>query len=289
MSAVVYLTLLRPHQWIKNFFLIAPMLFSFNLTLYNIIKVFEGVLIFSLCASAVYVFNDIHDLNEDRQHPEKSKRPIASGEISISTAFILAIIIYSISLGLAWWLNKGFFSVLIVYTILNVLYTLKLKHIPILDIVIIAIGFILRLYAGAALIDVAVSMWIVLVTFLLALFLILAKRRDEYLHYVNGKIVRKNIDGYNLELLNAGMVLLAAVTLVAYIMYTVSPDVIARMGNDKLYFTTGFVIVGILRYMQLTFVYGNSGSPTKLLLKDVFLQVDIVLWLLPFYVIHLVG
>jgi len=265
------------------------LLFSFNLTLYNIIKVFEGVLIFSLCASAVYVFNDIHDLNEDRQHPEKSKRPIASGEISISTAFILAIIIYSISLGLAWWLNKGFFSVLIVYTILNVLYTLKLKHISILDIVIIAIGFILRLYAGAALIDVAVSMWIVLVTFLLALFLILAKRRDEYLHYVNGKIVRKNIDGYNLELLNAGMVLLAAVTLVAYIMYTVSPDVIARMGNDKLYFTTGFVIVGILRYMQLTFVYGNSGSPTKLLLKDVFLQVDIVLWLLSFYVIHLVG
>jgi 4-hydroxybenzoate polyprenyltransferase len=216
MSAVVYLTLLRPHQWIKNLFLVAPMLFSFNLTLYNIIKVFEGILIFSLCASAVYVFNDIHDLNEDRQHPEKSKRPIASGEISISTAFILTIIIYSISLGLALWFNKGFFSVIIVYTILNILYTLKLKHIPILDIVIIAIGFILRLYAGAVIIDVDVSMWIVLVTFLLALFLILAKRRDEYLHYVNGKIVRKNIDGYNLDFLNAGMVLLATVTLVSY-------------------------------------------------------------------------
>jgi hypothetical protein len=142
-------------------------------------------------------------------------------------------------------------------------------------------------FAGAVLIAVTPTMWIVLVTFLLALFLALAKRRDDCLLAQGGLKTRKNIDGYNLELVNAAMVLMAAVTLVSYIMYTVSPEVVVRFGSDYLYLTALFVIVGILRYMQITFVEENSGSPTKLLLKDRFLQLTLVGWVMSFGLIKL--
>jgi len=278
--------LLRPHQWVKNFFIAAPMFFAFMITLHNVLLVVAGIAIFSLCASAVYVFNDIYDVVEDRQHPEKRKRPIASGQISIKFAWLLAFVLFSVSITVAYFFNINFFIILIVYVAINIFYTMVLKHIAIVDITIIAIGFVLRLFAGASIINVQTSMWIVLVTFWLALFLALAKRRDEYLHYINGKKVRKNIDGYNLEMINAGMVLLATITVVAYIMYSVTPAVMERMGSDKLYLTSIFVVVGILRYMQLTFVYEKSGNPTDVLLTDRFLQMVIALWLLSFYVIH---
>jgi len=282
-------SLLRPHQWVKNFFIAAPMFFAFMITLHNVLLVVAGIAIFSLCASAVYVFNDIYDVVEDRQHPEKRKRPIASGQISIKFAWLLAFVLFSVSITVAYFFNINFFIILIVYVSINILYTMVLKHIAIVDITIIAIGFVLRLFAGASIINVQTSMWIVLVTFWLALFLALAKRRDEYLHYINGKKVRKNIDGYNLEMINAGMVLLATITVVAYIMYSVTPAVMERMGSDKLYLTSIFVVVGILRYMQLTFVYEKSGNPTDVLLTDRFLQMVIALWLLSFYVIHVLA
>ena len=282
-------SLLRPHQWVKNFFIAAPMFFAFMITLHNVLLVVAGIAIFSLCASAVYVFNDIYDVAEDRQHPEKRKRPIASGQISIKFAWLLAFVLFSVSITVAYFFNINFFIILIVYVSINILYTVVLKHIAIVDITIIAIGFVLRLFAGASIINVQTSMWIVLVTFWLALFLALAKRRDEYLHYINGKKVRKNIDGYNLEMINAGMVLLATITVVAYIMYSVTPAVMERMGSDKLYLTSIFVVVGILRYMQLTFVYEKSGNPTDVLLTDRFLQMVIALWLLSFYVIHVLA
>lgn len=280
------LILLRPHQWLKNAFIAAPMFFAFQFTFENIIKICLGILIFSLCASAVYVFNDIHDVKEDRKHPEKKERPIASGQVSITTASVLALFLCSTSLIFAFMLQKMFMFIMIVYILLNILYTLILKHIAIVDITIISIGFVLRLFAGSAIIGIETSMWIIIVTFLLALFLALAKRRDDYIHFIEGKKVRKNIDGYNLEMINAGMMFLASVTVVAYIMYSVTPDVIARMGSDKLYLTTMFVILGILRYIQLTFVYKKSGSPTNVVLHDRFLQIVIALWLLSFYVIH---
>jgi len=232
------------------------------------------------------VFNDIYDVAEDRQHPEKRKRPIASDQISIKFAWVLAFVLFSVSITVAYFFNINFFIILIVYVAINFFYTVVLKHIAIVDITIIAIGFVLRLFAGASIINVQTSMWIVLVTFWLALFLALAKRRDEYLHYINGKKVRKNIDGYNLEMINAGMVLLATITVVAYIMYSVTPAVMEKMGSDKLYLTSIFVVVGILRHMQLTFVYEKSGNPTDVLLTDRFLQMVIALWLLSFYVIH---
>jgi 4-hydroxybenzoate polyprenyltransferase len=166
---------------------------------------------------------------------------------------------------------------------MNLLYSFGLKHIPILDINIIAIGFVLRLLMGSAAGGDALplSMWIVLITFLLALFLALAKRRDDVLLAEEGKKVRKSIDGYNLEFINGAMMIMASVTIVFYISYTITEGV-TRFQTDKLYFTVFFVILGIMRYMQITFVEKKSGSPTKILLRDIFLQITILGWLVSF-------
>jgi 4-hydroxybenzoate polyprenyltransferase len=277
--------LIRPHQWIKNFFVFAPLFFTFNFQSHLITTVAIGFALFSLAASSIYVLNDYHDIDEDRAHPTKKNRPLASGAVSKKTAIVLMFTLFAPALVGAAILSPMFALVVALYILMNVAYTFGLKHISILDISIIAIGFVLRIYAGAVLIGNTLSMWIVLVTFVLALFLALAKRRDDCLLALDGKKTRKNIDGYNLEMVNAAMTLMAGVTVVAYIMYTVSPEVIERLGTHNLYITALFVIIGILRYMQLTFVEQNSGSPTKLVLKDRFLQLVLMGWIGSFYMI----
>jgi len=279
------LLLIRPHQWIKNFFLFAPLFFSFSFTSDKIIIVCMGFLLFSLVASSIYVLNDYHDVDEDKAHPTKRNRPLASGKVTKSSAKVLIFGLMAFSILGSMMLSFEFMGVVLSYIVLNIAYTFKLKHVSILDISIIAIGFVLRIYGGAILIDNSPSMWIVLVTFVLALFLALAKRRDDCLLALDGKKTRKNIDGYNLEMVNSAMSLMAGVTILSYIMYTVSPEVIARLGTHNLYLTSFFVIIGILRYMQLTFVEQNSGSPTKLVLKDRFLQITILAWIASFYII----
>lgn len=277
--------LIRPHQWIKNFFLFAPLFFTFNVNLEEILHVSIGFILFSLAASAIYILNDYFDIAEDQAHPTKKNRPLASGAISKILAWGMIVFLLSIALIGSAYISLSFLTIVLLYLAMNTAYTLKLKHISILDISIIAIGFVLRIYAGAVLIHNIPSMWIVLVTFVLALFLALAKRRDDCLLSLEGKKTRKNIDGYNLEMVNAAMTLMAGVTIVAYIMYTVSPEVTTRLGTHHLYLTAFFVILGVMRYMQLTFVEQNSGSPTKLVLKDRFLQAIIVSWIVSFYII----
>lgn len=277
--------LLRPNQWLKNLFLFAPWFFSFQFNWQQFPELLIGFVLFSLAASSIYVLNDYMDIEEDRQHPTKCKRPLASGAISKAQGLTLMLSLWAVVVIGSWHLSVQFLSIILGYVALNILYSLKLKHIPILDISIIAVGFVLRVFAGAVLISNEPSMWIILVTFLLALFLALAKRRDDCLLALQGKATRKNIDGYNLELVNAAMVLMSAVTLVSYLMYTVSPEVVERLGSQYVYLTAFFVILGVLRYMQLTFVEENSGSPTKLLMKDRFLQLTILGWLCSFYLI----
>jgi 4-hydroxybenzoate polyprenyltransferase len=189
------------------------------------------------------------------------------------------------SLCMSFVFNTELFIVLLVYFVLNIAYSLKLKHIAILDIFIIATGFVLRLFAGSAVTDISLSMWIILMTFLLAIFLALAKRRDDVLLSLEGQETRKNIDGYNLEFVNAAMVLMAGVVIVSYIQYTISPEVIERLDTNYLYLTSFFVILGVLRYMQITFVEQDSGSPTKVVIRDSFLKVTIFLWLVSFIVV----
>ena len=282
-----YYSLLRPHQWIKNFFIFAPLFFTFNFSIEKIFIVSYGFIAFCFAASSIYIFNDYHDIAEDREHPQKKDRPLACGKISKKSAIFLMIFFLAVAITSGMLLSVEYTLILIFYIILNLLYTIRLKHIAILDITIISIGFVLRIFAGTVLIKTNTSMWIILVTFMLALFLALSKRRDDCLLFADGKKTRKNIDGYNLEMINNAMVLMAGVTVVAYIMYTVSPEVIERIGSDKLYLTTIFVIMGIFRYMQITFVKNDSSSPTKILLRDRFLQLTISGWLASFYIIHL--
>ncbi|AHJ13784.1 decaprenyl-phosphate phosphoribosyltransferase [Sulfurospirillum multivorans] len=279
------LSLMRLHQWIKNIFLFAPLFFTFNFQSESFLDVTLGFTIFCLAASSIYILNDYKDILEDQVHPTKKNRPLASGAVSKHSAISLMVVLSFIAVYGGFVLSPSFLAIVILYMLLNIAYTFKLKHISILDISIISIGFVLRVYAGATLINNTPSMWIVLVTFVLALFLALAKRRDDCLLSLEGKKTRKNIDGYNLEMVNAAMTLMAGVTVVSYIMYTVSPEVITRLGTHNLYLTSFFVVIGILRYMQLTFVEHNSGSPTKLVLKDRFLQLVLVGWLSSFYLI----
>ncbi len=277
--------LLRVHQYMKNLFVFAPLFFSFSFTSTNITNTFVVFVLFSLIASSIYILNDYMDIEEDRQHPKKKFRPLASGEVSKNSAKILFLTLSLISLISAYFININLFIVLIIYFILNIAYSIKLKHITIVDIFIIATGFVLRLFAGASVIETPLSMWIIIMTFLLALFLAIAKRRDDVVLSGQGKEIRKNIDGYNLEFVNAVMVFMSGVIVVAYILYTVSEDVVKRLNTQYLYLTSFFVILGIMRYMQITFVEENSGSPTKIILRDKFLQITIIFWLISFFIV----
>ncbi len=283
------ITLLRPHQYIKNLFIFAPAIFAFNFSLDVFEQLFYTFLLFSMVASSIYVVNDLLDVEEDKKHPTKKYRPIASGGVSKKEAKLIVFILSGFVFLTSFLFNIKLFFVLCVYFILNILYSYKLKHIAIVDIFIISTGFVLRLFAGALVVNIELSMWIIIITFLLAIFLSLAKRRDDVLLSLSGKETRKNIDGYNLEFVNSAMVLMAGVVIVSYIQYTVSPEVIERIGTSHLYLSAFFVILGILRYMQITFVEQKSGSPTKIVLKDRFLQITILLWLVSFIVLVMGG
>jgi len=286
-----YIRLMRPHQYVKNLVLFTPAFFALRiLELETFLRVSVGALLFSLVASAVYILNDYLDREEDRQHPTKKDRPLASGRVPGHMALMLMTALLLIGIPSFFFLDRVAFYLVSGYVFMNILYTFRLKHIPIIDIFIIALGFLLRIATGAMLArpHVPLSMWIVLMIFLGALFLALAKRRDDVLLAADGKAVRKSIGGYNLEFINGAMMIMASVLIVSYISYTISPEIQAKFGSEYLYITVFFVLLGVLRYMQITFVEARSGSPTKLFLKDIFLQLTILGWVLT-YVFLLYG
>lgn len=280
-----YLQLLRLHQYVKNGFILAPLFFAFRFTdlhlLGNLVVVAMG---FSFVASAIYILNDYFDREADRQHPTKRNRPLAAGSVTVTGAFAMFGGLLGLGGAMIGLVSLDALLITGLYVLNNLLYSYRFKHVPILDVTQIALGFVLRLYVGQAAGEglTPLSMWIVLVTFMLALFLGFAKRRDDVLLALDGNKVRKAIDGYNLEFINGAMMLMASVTIVSYISYTISAEVISRLHTDQLYYTVLFVVVGILRYMQITFVEQKSGSPTKVLLRDLFLQLCIVGWLITF-------
>lgn len=279
--------MLRPHQYLKNLFVFLPLFFGLKITDPALLsKAFLAFISFSLIASAVYIFNDLNDIKEDRAHPKKKDRPIASGKISKLTASITMLILLGISILPLLYINTGVAYLLLLYVILNVSYTIKLRHVAIMDVSIIAIGFVIRIFVGSVATNIPLSMWIVLVTFLLALFLALAKRRDDVLFYLEtGTKARRSIDGYNMEILDSLMVMMATVTIVSYIMYTNSTEVIAYFHTNKIYFTVFFVILGIMRYMQISFLENKGGSPTEILIRDRFIQLCLAGWMLTFAVL----
>jgi decaprenyl-phosphate phosphoribosyltransferase len=281
------LNLMRIHQWSKNLFIFLPAFFALKLLQKNIIIDLMWVFIgFSFLASAVYIFNDMLDIEEDKLHPTKKKRPLASGAITKKEGIGLIFFLLVIS-GILFGLLGNYIVAAIagIYLIQNILYTTKLKHIAILDIMLIATGFVLRILIGGAATDTRLSHWIILMTLVLALFLALAKRRDDVYNYQQtGQKARKNIQGYNMEFLNVAITVMSTIVIVCYIMYCTSPEITARFGNN-IYLTSFFVILGILRYLQLTFVWLISGSPTAVLLKNFFLQLIIVGWIVSFFLI----
>ncbi|MBI5641338.1 MAG: decaprenyl-phosphate phosphoribosyltransferase [Nitrospirae bacterium] len=282
-----YLVLLRPRHYFKNLFIFSPLFFGLKITdLRLFLDCLTAFILFSLVASAIYIFNDYRDIAEDRIHPTKRNRPLASGAIPVSTALSLMTLLLISGLVPAYFFNQGIFYLIVIYALLNISYSLKLKHIAIIDVFVIAIGFVLRIFVGSMSTHIKLSSWIILMTFLLALFLALAKRRDDVMIFIDTGIkTREVVNGYNMELLNGSMLIMASVVIVSYIMYTLSPEVILKTHSDKLYLTVVFVIMGIIRYMQIEFVENKGEAPTDVFLKDRFLQLSILCWIFSFIVI----
>lgn len=284
--------LCRPSQWIKNLFIYLPLFFSGNILnlklFYHCSLAFAA---FCLASSAIYCLNDLMDADYDRLHPIKRLRPVASGEVGRSLCILITIILSFGALAIPLFLLKeeaSLYSLLMVgaYIILNIGYCLKLKQEAIIDVVIISLGFVLRVGIGGTSTGISLSPWIIIMTFLLALFLALSKRRNDILIFEStGKQMRKNIEKYNLDFLNQATTMVGTVMLVSYIIYTVSPDVIERFHSDYVFATSIFVLLGLLRYMQLALVFSKTGSPTKVLLKDRFIQICIAGWILLFFLI----
>ena len=294
--------LLRPQQWIKNLFVFGPVIFGG--ALFNGEALLAGLATFfsfSFAASSIYCFNDIYDLADDIRHPEKCHRPIASGVVTVRQAYGLMVLMFVLSMLVSllpvqlraaevpssgYWSTCSVAAVILFYWLLNLAYCARLKQFAIIDVCIVAFGFVLRLFAGGAATGIVLSKWIVLMTFLITLFMSFAKRRDDVLRMEQtGLPPRKNTIRYNSTFINQALTITAGVTLVCYIMYTVSPEVIAQFHNDSLYLTSIFVLVGLLRYIQVTVVDKHSGNPTKVILKDHFIQLVVLAWLVAFILI----
>lgn len=282
-TVMTILRLLRVHQWVKNLLVFFPLFFALKFTDTTLLlRACAAFFFFSLTASAIYIINDLRDVAEDRLHPDKRHRPIASGAISHISAIFIAAGLFIVGLGGASFYNKQLFLILVIYCVMNVLYSMVFKRIPLLDIFVIATGFLLRLLAGtdhAGITGILPSQWIILMTFLLALFLAFAKRRDDVLLAGEGKKTRSAIHGYNIEFINSALAVMTAIIILAYILYAMDPAVAEHFGSDKIYLTVIFVILGLFRYLQLTLVYHKSSQPTDLLLRDRFLQLTILCWI----------
>ena len=282
------LRLTRPKQWIKNFFVFIPMFFGGELfDLHSIWLATITFVAFSLTASSIYCYNDIVDVDADRFHPVKCLRPIASGALSIRMGYILMTVCFLLSMAVLMALppevKSQVMAVIVFYYVLNLSYCSKLKQFAILDVCIVAFGFVLRILAGGFACELALSSWIVIMTFLLTLFMSFAKRRDDVLRMnETGEAPRKNTVRYNLTFINQAITITASVTLVCYIMYCVSPEVVERFQTPYLYLTFVFVLLGLLRYIQIAVVDKKSGDPTKVILKDHFSQVIVIAWILTF-------
>ncbi len=289
--------LVRPKQWLKNVFVLIPVFFGGRLSdVHDLLATAFAFVAFSFAASSIYCFNDIIDADADRRHPVKCSRPVARGAVTMRQAYMLMAQMILLALCVVLCgrylfvftpsqaLRVG--GVIAGYWLLNLAYCAWLKKYAIVDVSVIAFGFVLRVLAGGFATDIIPSRWLVLMTFLLTLFLSLAKRRDDVLRMnATGEAPRTNTIRYNLTFINQAITITASITTVCYIMYTVSPEVIARFQTEYLYLTTCFVILGLLRYIQITVVDEQSGDPTKIMLRDRFMQAVVVLWAISFAII----
>ncbi len=276
------IALMRPHQWVKNAFVAAPLFFTPS-ALHGaaVLAVLLGMLSFCALSSAVYILNDLMDREADRLHPDKRHRPLAAGTVSVPLALAMMAALVLGGLGLAFALAPRFAGIALIYLFVNALYSLKLKQVSIVDVMLVALGFVLRVYGGAELIGVLPSVWIIVCTGLLALFLALAKRRDDLVKDLDTEH-RSALRGYTKPFIDTSITAVLAGLLVSYLIYTTDPAVMSRIGSPHLYLTTPFVIAGVLRYLQITLVEERSGSPTTLAMTDRFLILTVLGWVVTF-------
>ncbi len=271
---------LRPQQWVKNGFVFAALIFSRSITdWHRNARVAEGAVLFCMISSAVYLWNDILDAPEDRKHPLKRLRPLASGRLGTGTASIVAVILAVLSLYGAWTLDHTFFIIVLAYAVINVLYSWVLKRVVLLDVFVIGAGFVLRVISGGAIIHVEISPWLVVCTTLLALFLALSKRRHELV--VLGKDAgehRAILSHYSPYFLDQLIGIVTASTVMSYALYTLSKDVQVKFPGKRLDLTIPFVLFGIFRYLYLVHQNEEGGNPTRLLFTDPVLLSVVLFW-----------
>jgi 4-hydroxybenzoate polyprenyltransferase len=275
-----FIDLIRVKQWIKNLFIFAPLVFSKNLFNSNLfLKTFISFILLSLLTSGLYIFNDIIDLENDKHHPVKKERPLAKGHFSKKFAYSTAIIFVSLSLLFSLFLDYELTLIFIFYMFINILYTIYLKRIVIIDVFIIALNFTLRIYSGSIVTGINISSWLVLCTLFLSLFLGFSKRRFEIISLKeNANKHREVLSSYSVELLDKIIVVLSTSTILSYALYTVSSETKEKFG-ESLVFSIPFVIYGILRYLYLIYKT-NEGEPTKLVTEDIPLLLTILLWII---------
>lgn len=280
-----YFKLLRVEQWVKNLFVFIPLFFSGKI--FETTQLFETIfsfIIFSFTASSIYIINDYSDIESDRVHPEKCRRPLASGEISVGRAKLVLVGLVISTIGLIISLSDvfgynvlKFGAVISSYFVMNLAYTFRLKHIAIVDISIIAVGFVLRVLAGGYATGIVVSQWAIILTFVLALVLAVGKRRGELVNTQLLGNTRKALDGYNIQFADIVLSISVTLAIVSYIMFVISPETQKEFTN-KVFYTFIFVIFAFLRYLQQTLVYNRTESPTKMIYKDRYIQVVLALW-----------
>lgn len=288
-----YLKLLRVEQWVKNTFIFVPLFFSGNIFNKELLmmSIFAFV-VFSLVASSIYIINDYMDIEADKKHPKKKHRPLASGAISKGMAKILFggllgsavdIILlgyYSFGINFETGIEK-FGLIILAYFLMNIAYTFKLKHIAIVDITIIALGFVMRVISGGYATGIIISQWAILLTFVLALVLAIGKRRGELINaQLTGK-TRKALDGYNIQFADIALSISCTLAVVCYLMFTLSPEIQEKF-HDRVFYTVIFVLFAFLRYLQQTLVYNKTESPTEIVYKDRYIQITLVLWIVAF-------
>lgn len=287
-SSFSFLSLLRamrPNQWTKNGVLLAAFIFGYwdqtqnvDLTA-SLMRIIPAFFLFCLASSSIYLINDVRDIESDRIHPTKRFRPIPAGKVSIPTALISAALMITFTLIASWMLNRHFFAVVSAYLVLQTVYSLFLKKVALVDVFVIASGFVLRAIAGAVATDVTISPWLLLCTFLLALFLGLCKRRHEK-SIVDGNHAEQRIslNQYDTQLLNQLIAIVSSATIVSYSIYTLWPETIKKFDTNLLGLTIPFVMFGIFRYLDLVYRHEKGDRPEKILLTDIPILVDIMLY-----------
>lgn len=280
MLSAIFLSM-RPRQWTKNFLVFAALIFSKNLThLPSVLRSLAAFFVFCFLSGAVYIINDLVDKEQDQRHPTKRNRPIASGRVPTGVAVGVALFSVLVALGAGFFLDWRFFIIGLVYFLVQLAYSLRLKQVVVLDVLIVALGFALRAVSGTYVVHVRISPWLFICTILLALFVALAKRRHELMFLEGGGISHRSVLGkYTETLLDQMIAVATASTVVAYCLYTVAPETIEKFGTNKLYLTFPFVLYAIYRYLYLVYRKDMGGAPEKVFLSDLPLLVDIFLWL----------